>query len=138
MRVILILLFFKTLTSFGQAKDNSCIAKLDTLTGRDIYTVAEKMPAPEGGMSHLSKEILRKIRYPSSLRDHSIESKIYVAFVVGDDGKISGKRTLLNIRGTNMADQVLEVVDDVKWYPGTCGGKNVPVLVRLPFIVDVK
>lgn len=63
--------------------------------------------------------------------------KIYVAFVVKEDGQIIGKRVVRNIEGTDVAEQMLELLDNLKWQPGVCNGRNVATLFLLPVIIDL-
>ncbi len=92
------------------------------------------MPAVEGGMPALYKEIRKGIRFPSAGK-FEMGSKVFVAFVVDANGQIIGKRVLRNITGTNIAEQILRIIGDMKWIPGTCNEKAVSTLMILPMIV---
>jgi len=57
---------------------------------------------------------------------------------VESDGQLSGKRILQNIEGTDLAKQVLEFAGRVKWIPGKCNGKPVPVIYKLPVNLEFR
>ena len=121
--------------SFGQTDSSKCASKMDTLTKSEVYLFVDKMPEVEGGMQVLFKELL-KLEYPKD--PGCVSGKIYLAFIVGADGKLSGKRVLRNPSGSTMGNQALVLVDNVKWIPGSCKGINVPVLVHLPINIHPK
>jgi hypothetical protein len=136
MKLILPILLFNSIVLFGQNKD-SCLSQFDTLTNREVFTFADRMPVVQGGIQALVKEISRKIRYPHDEK-YPIESKVVVAFVIEANGSLTGKRIIQNIAGTDIGNQVLDIVDDFKWQPGSCNGKKVPTLQLFPMIVDVE
>jgi periplasmic protein TonB len=138
MRFVLIILLFNVVVAFGQGESNdSCRAQVDTLTHLEVFRIVEKMPTVEGGMQALYKEISKKIKYPH-IDKHPIESKVIIAFVVDANGKILGKRIIKNITGTDLGEQLLEIVDDLRWDPGRCNGQAVPTLQLIPMIIDFK
>jgi protein TonB len=60
--------------------------------------------------------------------------QIIVAFIVETDGHISGGRV---IRGNRqVGQQILRVAKSLKWSPGKCNGKNVPVFYTLPMTIE--
>ena len=95
------------------------------------------MPSVDGGMQQLFQVMAKRIKYPKN-DNYPIESKVFVAFVVTELGDITGQRIVKNIEGTDLAEQLLEVVSEFKWLPGTCNGKQVPTILILPMIIDVK
>jgi hypothetical protein len=139
MRFLLPILMLNTIAAFGQASPrDSCYAHLDTLTNQKVFKFVDKIPAVQGGMEALLKEISKKIKYPSIDKKYPVGSNVIVAFVVTIDGSITGKRIIRNIDGTDLGEQLLNIVDDVKWEPGTCNGKKVPTLQLIPLIIDLK
>lgn len=137
MRLILTLMVFKTIAAFGQTSNDkvSCSMKLDTLTKEQVYESVDKMPEVQGGLEALYKEI-SGIKFPATARDQG-SIKIYVAFVVMDDGQIIGKRVVRNIKGTDSAEQVLGILDHLKWQPAMCNGRKVATLFLLPVTIDL-
>jgi len=128
-----------TLIAFGQKEtNNSCISRVDTLTNLEVFPTVDKFPTVDGGMEALYKEVSKRIKYPNTHKQDPIESKVLVAFIVNVDGQINGKRIIKNITGSDLAEQLLDIVDDVKWEPGFCNGKAVRTLLVLPMIIDIK
>lgn len=137
MRLILTILVFKTIFAFGQTSNDrvACSVQLDTLTKQQVYKTVDKMPEVQGGLEALSKEISR-IKFPAAARDQG-NIKIYVAFIVKEDGQIIGKRVVRNIDVTDSVERILEILDHLKWHPGMCNGKKVATLFLLPVIIDL-
>jgi hypothetical protein len=138
MRFLLIIFTFYTLLAFAQ-KDvkNPCVSKVDTLTNVEVFLTVDKSPTVQGGMQALYTEVAKKIKYPDSEGDRT-GAKVFVAFIVNTDGQIKGQRIVKNIDGTDLAEQLLDIIDDMKWIPGLCKGKPVATLLVMPMIIDVK
>lgn len=135
--ILTAVLAFNTLFAFGQTKADTvtCYTKLDTLTQQLIYTRVDTMPDVKGGSHVLYKEISKRIKYP--VDKLSFDSKVIIAFLVMEDGRILGKRIINDIDGTDLASQLFNIVDDLEWRPGTCNGMYVPALYYLPLIVHL-
>lgn len=135
---IILFLFLPTLTSFGQTKLDSarCIIQFDTLTKREVYSSNDRIPKVEGGQEKLYKEF-RKLRTADFERaiQNDLSGKIIIAFIVEANGRLTGKRVLKNISGTDLGDQMLELVDNLKWVPEKCKGQVVPTLQILPVLI---
>lgn len=110
-------------------KTDSCFSKLDTLTGKKVY-IAGKMPELESG-ENLIREFMKRIKSPN----RSVDSKVIVAFVIDEQGNVSGKRI---IRGKELGQQVLAILDDLKWKPAMCGGEKVAALYMFTIVIDFK
>lgn len=133
-RIIFAIFLLKTVATFGQAQEKTCGAMLDTLTGLSVYRVPTEMPGYPGGMEGVVKQILKRVIVPKV--DGTIGGfKVFVAFIVQTDGAVVGQRVVRNVPGTNLGEQVLDVVEDVRWKPGTCNGKEVPTILLLPIAI---
>ena len=118
-----------------RSETEDCISLIDSLTGRKIYQFVDRMPSPKDGEAKLLKK-LKEIKL-NNIPEH-IQTKIIVEFIVDSDGKIFGKRVIKNIEGTDLAEQVLKIIDDIEWTIGTCNGSQVPVIYTLPVILEFK
>lgn len=135
MKLLFIILFLSGLTVFGQtSKNDSCYAVLDTLTNQRVFKSADKMPTVDGGYEILYKEISKKLKYPH-VDQYPIDNKVIVAFIITEDGQVTGKRILKNAYG--VGDKLLDIVDDAIWNPGSCNGKKVPIFLILPMYIDI-
>ena len=63
--------------------------------------------------------------------------KVYVAFVVQTDGKLVGQRIIKNVKGTDLAEQFLNILGDFKWEPGICNGKAISTIETYPMYIDI-
>ena len=133
--ILLVICIGTSLNSFGQNTSADCVYEVDTLTGETVYTSVDSMPSPLKGNKELMNE-LKDLQYTTD--PVSWETKIYVAFIINENGELTGKRILKNIDGTDLAEQVLTLVDNVEWKPGKCNGSPVPVLYKLPVILELK
>jgi hypothetical protein len=133
MRFILTtLLTISILTVFGQKlKMDSCYSILDTLTDRQVFKFQDRIPKVEGGIEQVMKELSKRIKYPHIDRSH-VDTKVIVAFIIGEDGQLTGKRVVKDFQGYGL--QLLEILDDFVWQPGFCDGQKVPTLQLFPII----
>lgn len=90
------------------------------------------MPVPEGGEENLFSKLGKGVSFNRTSIE-STGSMTIISFVVNESGEIEQKRIEReDFKGMNLPDQMFSVVESLKWTPGTCSGKAVPVLVRLP------
>ena len=137
-RSISIFIFFKTAVAFGQTEmADKCYPRVDTLTKQSVYIDVDKVAMIEGGTEVLAREVAKRVRYPQSDK-MPVDSKVIVAFIITAEGKITGKRILKHIEGTDLADQFLTIISDLEWEPGRCNGKPVSTLQVLPMILCAK
>ncbi len=113
-----------TLTAIGQSGTINCDSQVDTLTGLKFYKYVDREPKPKGGMKVLFNEF-KKIEFPTCT---NYNSRLIVAFIVDAEGEIKGKRVLRGGEGTNYAEQVMKLIDNIDWLPGICDNEVVPSL----------
>jgi hypothetical protein len=137
MRFIFTILFLKVTVIFGQNSNvKPCQVQIDTLTRQSVYKVADKMASFPGGVEALYKRISKRIRLRNA--DNLGDGiKVKVAFVVQQDGKVVGQRIIKNVKGTDLAEQFLDIIDDFQWQPGICNGKVISTIETLPMIIDL-
>ena len=113
---------------------DTCQTGKDALTGRKIYLDADRGPECEGGtaawLRHLNKT-LDAGKIPSG----EIQSRYVIAFIIEKDGTISGERAV-DAPKNNITKQLFVAVRTIRWVPGRCHGKNVPMLYVLPITID--
>ncbi len=97
-----------------------------------LFVEPELAPEFPGGLETLYKFIQDNIQYPQLALENGIEGKVYVTFVVEEDGTISDPRVLRDI-GVGCGQEVIRVVKMMpKWKPGKKDGKPVRVQYNLP------
>lgn len=69
MKVILTILKFNALVTFGQTKSDtiSCHQQLDTLTKQEVYINVDKAPNVQGGFEELAKQTSKRMKYRTSM-----------------------------------------------------------------------
>ena len=137
MKIILSILLLTSLVAFGrESTDETCISEVDSLINEKVYKIADFPATIDGGMRVLFKEAAKRINYTNTSDKYSIENKVFVAFIVTESGSVTGQRILKNIAGTDIGEQLLEIVQEFKWQPATCKGNPVKSIVILPMILD--
>ena len=98
----------------------------------EIFVVVEQMPEFPGGDKALYEFLAKNIKYPAVAKDNGIEGKVYIKFVVNEDGSVSQAQDVRGIGG-GCDEEALRVVKDMpKWKAGKQRGKNVKVWYTLP------
>ena len=98
----------------------------------EIFVIVEKQPQPIGGMSAFYEFVSREIKYPSAARRGNIEGKVFVQFVVNQDGELTDFQVVKGI-GMGCDEEAIRVLKMApKWYPGKQRGKEVKVRMILP------
>ena len=98
----------------------------------DIFLSVEQMPEFEGGTAALSKFLQKNLRYPNPASNAGVSGKVYVQFVVGQDGAIS-KIDILKGLGFGCDEEAQRVIKLMPhWSAGKQSGKAVSVKFTLP------
>jgi len=98
----------------------------------ETFLVVEEMPTPKDGYEGFYQFIKKNLKYPSQARRMDIEGKVYVKFVVTEDGSLDQIHILKGI-GAGCDEEVLRVMDKApKWNPGKQRGRAVKVWRTLP------
>lgn len=132
--LIVLLIFFLCEFCYPQ-KNKPCQSIIDSVTNKEVYVFVEKMPEVVGGQEILYKA-LTKLKYINNYGDYS--EKIWVSFIINVDGSISGKRIMRDPTGNLYGNQILKIIDDLEWIPGSCNNKKVSVLYTLPVLIHFK
>ena len=97
-----------------------------------IGVLAEEDPEFPGGIEALYKFLQDNVQYPQLALENGIEGKVYVTFVVEEDGSITNPRLLRDIGGGCGQEAIRVVKMMPKWKPGKLQGKVVRVQFNLP------
>ena len=93
----------------------------------EIFMVVEDLPVLIGGLEGLAKQI----KYPEIARKAGVEGKVYVQFVVDENGNVSDAMIARGI-GAGCDQEALRVITQAKFEPGRQRGKAVKVRMTLP------
>jgi periplasmic protein TonB len=96
------------------------------------WLVVEQMPEYAGGNSALAKFLQKNLRYPNPASNAGVSGKVYVQFVVGQDGAISKVDILkgLGFGCDEEAERVIKLMP--RWAAGKQSGRAVAVKFTLP------
>jgi periplasmic protein TonB len=97
-----------------------------------IFLSVEQNPEFAGGMNALLKFLQKNLRYPTPAVNANVMGKVYMQFVVGQDGNISKVDVIKGI-GFGCDEEAQRVVKLMpKWSPGRQSGRAVSVKFTLP------
>ena len=97
-----------------------------------LYISVEQMPEYAGGLAALSKFLQKNLRYPNAASNVGVSGKVYVQFVVGQDGAIS-KVDILKGLGFGCDEEAQRVIKLMPhWSAGKQSGRAVAVKFTLP------
>jgi len=111
---LLLAVFSNPSSVFGQNKDK-------------VYSVADKMPELKGGLSSLYK----KIKYPKKAQQQGISGRVYIQFIVDENGKVHKPKVLKGIGG-GCDKAAVTAIKKVAFKPGQKNNKPVKVKFTLP------
>ena len=107
-------------------------------TPKAIFTVAEQNPEFVGGSKELYKWLASKIKYPKAAQRANVSGRVFVKFIVEDDGSISDVIILKGI-GFGCDEEAVRVVQNMpKWNPGIQNGRPVAVYYNMPIVFNLE
>lgn len=102
--------------------------------GNEIYTAVEHSAQFPGGINAFYAYIGKSIRYPAEARQHNVQGRVYLTFVVEKDGSLSDAKVLRGI-GSGCDEEAVRVIkESPKWQPGQQNGK----VVRQQYTVPIQ
>jgi protein TonB len=93
----------------------------------------EKMPQFKGGLAALNDFIRRNVRYPQEAIEEGRQGKLFVRFIVDENGKVSSAE-LLNTSYNDLNAEALRVVGIIPDFesPGIANGQPVKTYYQVP------
>jgi protein TonB len=103
-------------------------ASLIAETGEEEYLAfAEVMPAPDGGMG----SIIKNIKYPEIAKKTKLQGRVYVLAYIDEQGNCVDAKVVKGIGG-GCDEAAVEAVKKAKFAPGKNKGAAVKVKLSLP------
>jgi len=100
-----------------------------------VYTVVEQSAEFPGGQAMMMKYLAQHMRYPEQAIDAGIEGKVYVRFVVDQEGHIGDAQVMRGMPGSGCDAEALRVVRSMpNWTPAMQRGKKVKMAYTLPIV----
>jgi TonB family protein len=102
-----------------------------TMGHREVLNIVEQMPeAPYS----LKEFLAANLKYPDNARNAGIEGRVFIKFVVDENGNIVDP-IVLRASDSTLGVEALRVVSSLPpWKPGKQNGKNIAVYFTLPIV----
>ncbi len=98
----------------------------------EIFIIVEEMPEFPGGQQALTEYLASSIRYPVIAQENGIQGRVYIQFVVNQDGAVTNA-TILRGVDPSLDREALRVVEAMpKWKPGRQRNRPVRVSYTVP------
>lgn len=112
----------------GHSGTSTLSVQNPSLTSNTIKGLLEvdSQPEFEGGLKALNKFIASQLRYPERASEAAQQGKVYVRFVVDENGKVSNIE-LLNSAGFGMDEEAIRVVSLIPKFKSPAKVKGVAV-----------
>lgn len=98
----------------------------------EIFQVVEEQPTPVRGYDAFLKYIGENIQYPQQARLKGTQGKVFVQFVVYNDGTVADVQILQGLGDGCDQEAVRVIANAPKWNPGKQNGKPVNVRMSVP------
>ncbi len=97
-----------------------------------VFYIVEEMPEYPGGEDAMKKFISENVKYPEEAQKKKIEGKVFVSFIVSENGKVKNAKVARSIDPL-IDKEALRVINSMpEWTPGKQRGKKVNVQFTLP------
>jgi len=99
----------------------------------EIFVIVEQSPELIGGLPGLQK----KIKYPEIAKKAGVEGRVYLQFVVDEQGNVHDPIVTRGI-GAGCDEEAIRAILEAKFKPGMQRGKAVKVKMSLPITFKLK
>jgi len=127
-----------TVASFAQdTKGTIKVKKADTARSEIVLVEAldpASMPSFPGGNAEMNKYLSKTVQYSQMELEMGIQGKVYISFVVTEDGSITDIKLMKGVTGGPGLDkEAIRIVKMMpKWIPAKKDGKPVKVRFNMP------
>ena len=98
----------------------------------EVFNIVEEMPKPDGGINKFNKYVSRNIKYPKKAMEMGIEGKVFIRFIVEEDGAVAGVNVIKGL-GAGCDEEAVRVVrESPRWKPGRQNGRAVKTRMVVP------
>ncbi|HEY3370331.1 MAG TPA: TonB family protein [Prolixibacteraceae bacterium] len=121
----------------SQSKDQIVENSTDSL-GNPVYRIVEEMPEFPGGYKALRQFIAETVQYPISAQEKGIQGKVYVSFVIQEDGSVARIKIEKSVHPSLDSEAIKVIKQMHHWKPGHQSGKAVKVSYTVPITFLLK
>ena len=90
------------------------------------------MPVFPGGQMALVQYIASHLKYPTVAQENGIQGRVFVSFVVGEDGYVEDVQVIKGVEPMLDKEAVRVIQSLPRWTPGNQQGKPVRVKYTVP------
>lgn len=104
----------------------------------EVILIPEIMPEFPGGQRALICYLANTIKYPLIAQENGIKGKVYVSFVIDEEGKVYNVNVVRGV-DTSLDNEAVRVVEGMpRWEPGRQAGKAVKVRYNVPIYFELR
>ena len=104
-----------------------------------IFTAVEQNAEYPGGMKAFAKYLQENLKYPESASKANHSGKVYIQFIVNDDGSADDFAVLKSTGDNDLDNEALRVMKLVpKWTPGKQSGRTVRSRFTVPINFELE
>lgn len=104
----------------------------------EVILIPEIMPEFPGGQRALICYLANTIKYPLIAQENGIKGKVYVSFVIDEEGNVYNVNVVRGV-DTSLDNEAVRVVEGMpRWEPGRQAGKAVKVGYNVPIYFELR
>jgi Ca-activated chloride channel family protein len=104
----------------------------------EVFTCTEQMPEYPGGQQAMNLFIKQNLQYPKKAVEMGVSGRVYVQFIIDENGVISDIKVLRGIGG-GCDEEAIRIIGKMgKWKPGMQNGKAVKTIFTIPIVFSLK
>lgn len=103
-----------------------------------IYYTYDKMALPPGGLQVFYTELVKKVKYPLGAQLAGKEARIYIQFIVDENGKLRDFKSLANGKNRFEEKTLKKLEAFPNWEPATYRGRKVKTKYVLPVVFKLE
>lgn len=122
--------------ALGDVKPNYEIIERKDVNGKSkeekVYFTVDEMPQYPGGDLAIRDFIAANIKYPESAKESGIQGRVFIQFVVMEDGSVGNVKVVRGVEKSLDAEAVRVISALERWVPGKVEGMPVNVSFTVP------
>ena len=104
----------------------------------DIYIIVDVEPEPIQGFENFELDLYKRMRFPISAIEEKVKGRVFVQFIVGKDGVVSGAYVAKGLNDACDREAVRLINESTPWKPGYHKGETVYVKLIQPIYFDYR